>query len=95
LTYVLNKERNERDLDNMTKALVDAFARAVKVDDRNIHHLDALKIIANSAEEYVYIRVAPSYLQDVSTVMVPTFKASWAGQEPLILNDFIRRERNG
>jgi Holliday junction resolvase RusA-like endonuclease len=91
VTYVLSVNRNDRDLDNMTKALMDAFSRALDFDDRDIHHLDILKMIGETTEEYVIIRVAPSYLQDNSTVMVPIFDGAWAVGEPLALEDFVNQ----
>jgi Holliday junction resolvase RusA-like endonuclease len=91
VTYVLSVNRNDRDLDNMTKALMDAFSRALDFDDRDIHHLDILKMIGETTEEYVIIRVAPSYLNDNSTVMVPIFDGAWAVGEPLALGDFVNQ----
>lgn len=89
ITFVLSTERRDRDLDNMTKALMDAFARAIGFDDREIHHLDVAKVIGETTEEYVYIRTAPSYLQDQSTVMLPIFDGNFAVGEPLSLEDFV------
>lgn len=88
VTYVLTTDRKDRDLDNMTKAIMDAFSRAVGFNDKDIHHLDVLKLIGEAPEEYMFIRTAPSHLQDRSTVMVPIFDANWAGQEKLKLEDY-------
>jgi Holliday junction resolvase RusA-like endonuclease len=88
VTYALNESRNDRDLDNMTKALMDAFSRAIGFNDKDIHHLDVLKIFGDTNEEYVFIRVAPSYLYDNTTVMVPVFDGAWGVEPPLILEDF-------
>jgi len=67
---------------------MDAFSRAVGFDDKDIHHLDVLKLIGQVPEEYMFIRTAPSHLQDCSTVMVPSFEVNWAGQEKLNLADY-------
>lgn len=89
LTYVLSDKRKDRDLDNMTKSLMDAFSRAVGFDDKDIHHLDVLKVIGKTNEEYLFIRIAPSYLEDKSTVMMPIFDSGWAVGEALNLRDYM------
>jgi Holliday junction resolvase RusA-like endonuclease len=89
LTYVLGDKRKDRDLDNMTKALMDAFSRAMGFNDKDIHHLDVVKLIGETPEEYVYVRISPSYLQDLSTVMVPIYDGAWAVGEALQLQDYM------
>jgi Holliday junction resolvase RusA-like endonuclease len=89
ITYVLSEQRNDRDLDNMTKALMDAFSRAVGFDDKDIHHLDVLKLREESTEEYVFIRIGPSHLHNRSTVMVPVYEGAWAVGEALKFQDFM------
>ena len=88
VTYVLSESRKDRDLDNMTKALMDAFSRAIGFNDKDIHHLDVLKIFGETPEEYVFIRVAPSYLHDNTTVLVPAFDGAWGVGPPLKLENF-------
>ena len=79
LTFVLKHERDKRwprDVDNMAKAVMDAFSRAVGFDDKFVHHLDIIKLIFPAAEEYVYIRIAPSALNEHADVVASTFHQS-------------------
>ena len=62
LTFVLNRAHRERDIDNMSKALIDATSRAMGFDDKHIHHLDAVKLMSPDVEEYVRIRLARSFV---------------------------------
>lgn len=89
LTFVLSNARPDRDVDNMAKALLDAFSRALGFDDKNVHHLDLLKLIDDFQEEYVLVRVAPSHLQNRSNVVLPITNHGWAGQPALRLADFV------
>lgn len=75
----------------MAKALLDAFSRALGFDDKNVHHLDLLKLIDDFQEEYVVVRVAPSHLQNRSNIVLPIANHAWAGQPALRLADFASR----
>jgi Holliday junction resolvase RusA-like endonuclease len=88
LTFVLSEKNQDRDLDNLTKAMQDAIARALVINDRHIHHLDVVKLIYPETEEYVYINIAPSFLNTHKNVVVPIFHHTWAGQQVLELSDY-------
>ena len=68
---------------------MDAFSRAIGFDDKDISHLDVLKLIEKTPEEYVFIRLSPSYLHDKSTVMTPFFDGKWGVGEALKLEDYM------
>jgi Holliday junction resolvase RusA-like endonuclease len=90
LTFVLNRAFRDRDIDNMSKALIDATSRAMGFDDRHVHHLDAVKLIFPDAEEQVRVRLAPSFVNMHDDVALSEHRQSWAGQPPLLpakLND--------
>ena len=91
-TFALSRSHAERDVDNIAKALLDAFSRALGFNDREVHHLDILKLIDDFPEEYVYIRVAPSHVGCRSDVLLPIVNQCWAGQPPLLLKDFVSLE---
>ncbi len=96
LTFVLSKGKQDRDVDNMSKAILDAFSRAVGFNDRFVHHLDVVKLIFPITEEYIYIRVAPSALNEHADVVAPTFHHSWAGMQKIELADYmlpVRRKK--
>jgi Holliday junction resolvase RusA-like endonuclease len=89
LTFVLSSANRDRDLDNLTKAMQDAIARALEINDRFVHHLDVAKLVYADAEEYVYVRTSPSFLNTHRNVIAKTFNQSWAGQSRLELADFV------
>lgn len=89
LTFVLSLGKRDRDLDNLTKAMQDAIARALEINDSVVHHLDVAKLLYENAEEYIYVRTAPSFLNSHRNVIATTFNQSWAGQSRLELADFI------
>ena len=90
-TFVLASSSRDRDVDNMAKALLDAFSRALGFNDKDVHHLDLLKLVDDFPEEYVYIRVAPSHVGGRSDILLPVTNQTWVGQPALRLRDFIPR----
>lgn len=66
LTFVLNKSRKDRDIDNMSKTIMDAVSRALGFNDAKVSHLDAIKLRLSDAEECVYLRLGPSYVDSNS-----------------------------
>jgi Holliday junction resolvase RusA-like endonuclease len=89
LTFVLNKRKRDRDLDNMTKALLDALASALGFNDRHVHHLDIVKLIFPDTEEYLYVGLAPSALNEHLDVINPVMHFSWVGTQRIDLADFL------
>lgn len=88
-TYILNSKRNDRDLDNLTKAALDGLSRAIGFNDRFVHHLDIAKFLFADAEEYMIVRIGPSFLNDTADVVIRDFNQSWAGQPPLDIQQFM------
>ena len=85
LTFVLNQKLKDRDVDNMSKAFVDSFSRALGFDDARIHHLNAVKLCFPNVEESVHARLQPSHINSEGhlDVAVPKHHSAWAGQERL------------
>lgn len=89
ITYILegNGKTKDKDLDNMTKGFQDALAKALNFNDKDIHHLDVIKIIIPKTEESITVQLSPSFLNDHVDVLAPIVNQTWAGQEridPLI-----------
>lgn len=89
ITYILRSNGRDKDLDNMTKALQDAVARAFGFDDKRVHHIDVLKIIFASDEEYILMKIGTSNVNKHTDVVIPRSAHSWAGQELLNPEDFM------
>ncbi len=94
LTFVLSSAKRDRDLDNLTKAMQDAIARALEINDSIVHHLDVAKLIYEDAEEFVFVRTTPSFLNSHRNVIAKTFNQSWAGQSRLELADFSGSDKD-
>jgi Holliday junction resolvase RusA-like endonuclease len=62
LTFILKKSLRDKDIDNMSKTMMDAVSRALGFNDVKVSHLDAIKLRLHEAEECVYLRLGPSYL---------------------------------
>lgn len=88
-TFILNEHNNNKDLDSMTKALLDALAQALKFNDRHVHHLNVAKLIFAGIEEYVFVHLAPSALNEHSDVMASIMNISWPGRDRIDLADFM------
>ncbi len=89
LTFILSNKRKDKDVDNMCKALIDGFSRAIGFNDSLVHHLDGMKLRFPCDEEYLYIRVARSYLNNHADVLAPVLHHSWAGMELINLADYM------
>jgi hypothetical protein len=72
----------------MAKLLMDSIKGLVMGDDRNVDHLNLLRVTYEGDEEYVVFRISASNVNDHSDVVQPELRHSWAGAEPLRLEDF-------
>lgn len=62
LTFILNSSQKDQDIDNMSKTMMDAVSRALGFNDAKVSHLDAIKLRRPDAEECVFLRLGPSYV---------------------------------
>jgi Holliday junction resolvase RusA-like endonuclease len=88
LLFVVHPTAKHKDLDNMAKAIVDAVKSILFGDDRRIDHLNLIRLKAPS-EEYVYVNLRKSRLNDHSNVLLCEMNHSWAGAEVLDLSTFM------
>jgi Holliday junction resolvase RusA-like endonuclease len=88
ILFVVHPTTNQKDLDNMSKAIVDAIKNILFGDDRRIDHLNLIRLKAPD-EEYVWINLRKSDLNNHSNVLFPGVHHSWAGTQVLDLADFM------
>jgi Endodeoxyribonuclease RusA len=88
LVFVVHPTAKRKDLDNMAKAIVDAVKSILFGDDRQIDHLNLIRLKA-PGEEYVYINLRKSRLNDHSNVLLREMHHSWAGAQVLDLSKFM------
>jgi Holliday junction resolvase RusA-like endonuclease len=88
IVYVCSEERREKDLDNMSKLLLDAIKDILFDDDAEVDHLNVMKIKNSDNEEYITVNIRKSNLNTTSDLLSPFLHHSWAGAEMLELEDF-------
>lgn len=90
--FVCSASRKVRDLDNMAKLLIDSIKGIVMGDDRDVDHLNLMRLTHEGEEEYVTFRISVSNMNSHSDVVDAKIRHSWAGAEPLKIEDFRRRD---
>jgi Holliday junction resolvase RusA-like endonuclease len=86
--FVCSASRRKRDVDNMTKLLMDSIKGHVMGDDKEVDHLNVMRLVHEGDEEYVIFRISESNCNDHTDVVEPSLRHSWAGAEPLNLEDY-------
>lgn len=82
ITFVIADGRRPSDVDNLAKNLLDALQEFAYKNDRQIDHLDLLKLKSRSAEEFIRVRIACTDIDDVRDVINPTFPVQWLSSPP-------------
>jgi Holliday junction resolvase RusA-like endonuclease len=89
VTFVMGKKSKDKDLDNMSKALMDALQGSLFESDANIDHLNLIKIKHDGDEDFVKINIRKSNVNDHSDVLFPIMAHNWLGSQFLELKDFL------
>jgi Holliday junction resolvase RusA-like endonuclease len=86
--FVCSATRRVRDLDNMAKLVMDSIKGIVMGDDREVDHLNLIRLTHEGEEEFITFRISGSNINDHHDVVHPELRHSWAGAEPLEIEDF-------
>lgn len=89
IVFVLGRRSRDKDLDNMSKALLDALKGVLFGDDLDIEHLSLLKVRWSGEEDYVVINVRKSAFSEHKDVLFNSMHHNWAGRPYLDLADFL------
>ena len=81
------------DLDNVAKLLLDAMKGTVFDDDCQVDHLSILRVRDAGEEDYIYLHIGRSTLNDHRDMVFVGTHHSWAGQPPVNLDDFFEAEQ--
>lgn len=87
--FVMSKTNRNKDLDNMSKALMDALEGNLFEADMDIEHLNLLKIRHDGEEDYIKINIRKTDINKHEDVLFKRMAHSWAGANFLDLKDFI------
>jgi len=88
IVFVVKATGAQKDLDNMAKALLDAIKNVLFGDDRRVDHLNIIRV-KSPGEEFVYLNIRETRLNDHDDVLFPQMLHSWGGSEALNLEDFM------
>ena len=86
--FVCSARRRARDLDNMAKLVVDSIKGIVMGDDRDVDHLNLMRLTHEGEDEYVTFRISASNINNHGDVVHTELRHCWAGAEPLKIEDF-------
>ncbi len=86
--FVCSASRKVRDLDNMAKLIMDSIKDILMGDDRDVDHLNLMRLTHEGDEEYVTFRISTSKINNHDDVVYAELRHSWAGAEALRLEDF-------
>lgn len=89
IVFVLGKDNRDKDLDNMSKALLDALNTILLGDDMDIDHLSLLKTKHTGNENFIKVNIRKSVVNAHDDVLIKSFHHGWAGAEFLDLNQFM------
>lgn len=89
VVFVLSKDNRDKDLDNMSKALLDALKTVLLGDDMDINHLSLLKTKHDGDEDFITVNIRKSEVNVHHDVLIKSFHHGWAGAEFLDLKQFM------
>jgi Holliday junction resolvase RusA-like endonuclease len=89
IVFVCSTERKEKDVDNMSKILVDSLKTRLMADDVKVDHLSVMKILNYDNEEFVTVNVRKSRLNEQENQLSPYLHHSWRTTEMLELEAFL------
>jgi Holliday junction resolvase RusA-like endonuclease len=85
------------DVDNMAKPLLDALEKYAYDNDRQIDHLDAIRLNSGSADEaFIGVRIARTGIAGNEDVIRPEFDAKWIktrGIASIDLTPFLKEKK--
>ena len=74
IVFVLGDAATMKDCDNMAKGLLDAFQGLLYDNDKQVEHLDLIKIHHHpgAGSGYILVRVASTTINSTDDVLVPS-----------------------
>lgn len=78
ILFALSKTSRNKDLDNMTKALLDGLKGSLFNDDINIDHLNTMKLFHSDIEDFIFINIRVSNINSHEDVVFDILKLKFA-----------------
>lgn len=73
VVFILGNGNKEKDLDNMSKAMMDALQKSLFANDADIDHLNLFKIRHENPDSFVYINIRRTDLNEHYDVLIKKF----------------------
>ncbi len=89
IVFILSKHNRDKDLDNMSKALLDALKGVLFGDDIDIDHLSLMKIKTPEDDDFVTINIRGSTLNQHNDVIFNSMHHVWGEDALLNIEDFM------
>jgi Holliday junction resolvase RusA-like endonuclease len=89
ITVACSNSSRTIDLDNAAKLLLDSMKGTVFEDDSQVDHLSILRVRACGEEDYLYLHIGSSTVNEHHDLVFAGVHHSWAGQAPLNLEEFM------
>lgn len=86
--FVCKKSRRVRDIDNMAKLFMDSIKGLLMGDDKEVDHLNLMRLTHDGDEEYLTVKISTSTINIHDDVVLAKLQHSWAGAMPLRIEDF-------
>ena len=94
ILFVMRRKSQTTDVDNMAKPLLDALEGYAYANDRQVDHLDAIRLNSGSDDEaYIGVRIAVTGIAENAEVVWPEFAAQWVksrGIAPIDLTPYLK-----
>lgn len=94
LVFVLGDGASMKDCDNMAKGVLDAFEGLLYVNDKQVEHLDLIKLHhAPGSGGYIIVRRASTRVNDHGDVLVPKHaRIGWMSKDEIDITSFMPGE---
>ncbi|MGH3401028.1 MAG: RusA family crossover junction endodeoxyribonuclease [Streptosporangiaceae bacterium] len=93
ILFAMRASSQMADVDNMVKTVLDALQGYAYANDRQIDHLDAIRLNSGSDDEaFIGIRIAVTGIAENADVIWPEFDGKWVrtqGIEPIDLTPYL------
>ncbi len=91
--FVMRRKVQTTDVDNMAKHLLDALEGFAYKNDRQVDHLDTIRLNSGSDDEaYIGVRIAVTGIAENAEVIWPEFEVQWVksrGIAPIDLTPYL------
>jgi Holliday junction resolvase RusA-like endonuclease len=92
--FVMRRKSQTTDVDNMAKPLLDALEGFAYADDRQVDHLDTIRLNSGCDDEaFIGIRIAVTGIAENADVLRPEFAVQWVksrGIAPIDLTPYLK-----